>query len=97
MCHFHQHHLLNQYFDYLLVQKHHRLLLLLHARAPELLEAAFSGPLAGSLAEKYDFSNLESFGVYSRAALFYQFFDSTSEGAGIPEEVLRVIHGYLTP
>ena len=69
--------------------------MLLHARALELLEAAFSGPLAGSLAEKYDFSNLESFGVYSRAALFYQFFDSTSEGAGIPEEDLEELRDRL--
>ena len=62
-----------------------RLVLLLNARSPELLDACFESPgLAGALADRYSFSNLAESGLdaAARTALLYQFFDTSSGDLG---------------
>ncbi|KAH8094132.1 hypothetical protein JL720_4122 [Aureococcus anophagefferens] len=68
-----------------------RLVLLLNTRSRDVLDACFEadGLSSAALADRYAFSNLEESGLdaAARTALLYQFFDSTSDDAGVDKEV----------
>ncbi|KAH8069246.1 hypothetical protein JL721_6065 [Aureococcus anophagefferens] len=69
-----------------------RLVLLLNTRSRDILDACFEADgLSSALADRYAFSNLEESGLdaAARTALLYQFFDSTSDDAGVDEEVFE--------
>ena len=69
-----------------------RLVLLLNTRSRAILDACFEADgLSSALADRYAFSNLEESGLdaAARTALLYQFFDSTSDDAGVDGEVFE--------